>query len=215
MRLLTMVGLIGLFACRTDKSITVQNPAPEADIISHADGSIVLEGIPTVFVGSVTDSNHTPDPLTTVWYVNGEVVCEDIIPNENGETTCEMALGIDGTDVTLAVRDAENARGEATIQVSIEPTEAPVASIVGPVSDGVYYSDQLIEFTTQVSDAEDIAEDLSVQWVSTMDGDLNNVTATPNNSGEVVGFGNLTEGQHAIQLFVTDTTERNTRVRDH
>ena len=38
------------------------------------------------------------------------------------------------------------------------------------------------------------------------DGDLTNVTATPNNSGEVIGFGNLAEGQHAIQLFVTDTT---------
>ena len=86
------------------------------------------------------------------------------------------------------------------------PSEFP-----SPVSDGVYYSDQLIEFTAQVSDAEDIAEDLSVQWVSTMDGELFNVASTPNNSGEVVGFGNLTEGQHAIQLFVTDTTGKETQ----
>ena len=59
MRLLTTIGLISTFACRTDKSITVQNPAPKADIVSHGDGDVVLEGMPTIFVGSVTDANHT------------------------------------------------------------------------------------------------------------------------------------------------------------
>ena len=102
--------IVVLLACQTDKSITVQNPTPKASIVSHDSGDVVLEGIATHFVGSVTDSNHTPDQLTTVWYVNGEIVCDAVIPDENGETTCEISLGLDDTEITLAVRDAENAR---------------------------------------------------------------------------------------------------------
>ena len=146
MRMLTIVGLISVIACRTDKSITVQNPAPKADVVSHGDGDVVLEGMPTVFVGSVTDSNHTPDQLTTIWYVNGDVVCDGVIPNENGETTCELALGLDDTEITLAVRDPENARNDDTIVVTIEPTEAPQAEILAPVAGGIYYADQKITF---------------------------------------------------------------------
>ena len=143
MRFVTTLGLLNVIACDSDKSITIQNAAPKADIISHDDGSVVLEGIPTIFVGQVSDANHTPDQLTTIWYVNGEVVCDEVLPNENGETTCELALDLEGTDVTLAVRDAENSRAEDTIVVLIEPTEAPVGQILSPNTDGVYYSDQL------------------------------------------------------------------------
>jgi hypothetical protein len=46
-----------LLACRTDKSITIQNPAPKAEIFSHSDGDTVLEGFATLFVGNVTDAN--------------------------------------------------------------------------------------------------------------------------------------------------------------
>ena len=47
MRMLSIIALTTLFACRTDKSIIIQNPAPKAEIVSHQDGD-VLEGIPTI-----------------------------------------------------------------------------------------------------------------------------------------------------------------------
>ena len=47
--------------------------------------------------------------------------------------------------------------------------------------------------------------------MSSIDGELSDVTTTPNTTGEVVGFGSLSEGQHAIQLFVTDTTGKETQ----
>ena len=89
--------VLALLACRTDKSITVQNPAPKADIISHSDGDTVLEGFATQFVGSVTDANHTPDQLTTIWYLDGEIVCDGVIPNEQGQTECELTLGTESS----------------------------------------------------------------------------------------------------------------------
>lgn len=206
MRSLVSFGLLYLVACESDKSITVQNPAPKADIISHDNGSEVFEGFATVFVGNVTDPNHTPDQLNTFWYINGEDACVDVVPDENGQTECEMVLGVEDTEITLAVLDADNSRAEDTITVSIVETDAPEALIVSPVADGVYYSDQLITFEGVLSDAEDSADQLVAFWESNADGILSDVDSVPNNSGEIVGFGNLTEGQHAIQLIVTDST---------
>ena len=206
MRLLTIVGMFYLIACESDKSITIQNPAPKADIISHDDGTNVLEGFSTTFVGSVTDSNHTPDQLITIWYVNGEVVCDDVIPDTNGQTECAMTLGMNDTEISLAVLDSENSRAEDSIEVSIVESESPVVTLVSPTVDGVYYSNQLISFEGVLADAEDSPDLLEGYWSSNIQGVLNEVETVPNNSGEVIGFGNLSEGQHAIQLIVTDTT---------
>ena len=84
-RLMTTIGLISVIVCRTDKSITVQNPAPKADIISHGDGSIVLEGSQLdLLVRSpiqttlLINSRQFGMPVVSL-YVN-------VIPDENGET---------------------------------------------------------------------------------------------------------------------------------
>ena len=40
--------------------------------------------------------------------MNGLVVCDGVVPDENGETTCELSLGMDDIEITLAVQDPEN-----------------------------------------------------------------------------------------------------------
>ena len=211
MRILITIGLLHTLACRTDKSITIQNPAPKADIFSHSDGDIVLEGFATTFVGTVTDANHTPDQLTTIWYLDGDVVCDDVFPDEDGQTQCDISLDTDNSEITLAVLDAENARGETAILVSVEPTEAPMAQIVTPTADGVYYSDQLITFEGLLSDAEDDAELLTAFWESNLDGVLTDIDAEIDSTGAVIGYGYLSEGEHAIELHVEDTTGKTAR----
>ena len=106
MRSLVPFGLLYLVACDSDKSLTVQNPAPTADIISHDDGDEILEGFVITLTGLVSDSNHTPDQLTTTWVVNGEIVCENVIPDEGGGTSCDVVFTTDDTDITLQVKDA-------------------------------------------------------------------------------------------------------------
>ena len=85
------------------------------------------------------------------------------------------------------------------------PTESPEAQIDTPTADGIYYSDQIITFTGVVSDGEDDATELVAGWESSIDGPLK-VEAEPNSDGEVMGYGTLSEGDHAIELQVTDTT---------
>jgi hypothetical protein len=75
-------SMVLLVACSGDKCLTIQNPAPTADIISHDDGSGILEGFAVTLEGVVSDSNHPSDELTTRWVINGEVICDDIISDE-------------------------------------------------------------------------------------------------------------------------------------
>ena len=103
------------------------------------------------------------------------------------------------------VRDAQGAGGRSEIEVLVLPTEVPIAEIVHPIGGGSYYSDQLIQFSGLVSDAEDDNEDLIVVWSSNVDGELN-LDTTINSNGEISDYTYLTQGNHAIELLVEDTS---------
>ena len=126
MRISMSLLLMSAIACRSDKTFVVQNPAPLADIISHDNGSYVLEGAPTLFFGSALDSNHTPDQLLVVWYVNGNVACEETAPAENGDTECEMRLGLDDSEVA-AVRCCAETDGSCAASICSGSTPALTA----------------------------------------------------------------------------------------
>ncbi len=204
-------GLIGLMACNSDKSLTVRNPAPQASIVSPESGANVLEGFYVELSGSVTDSNHNPEDLTVTWYIGSEVACEASTPYGQGDTDCTVVFEPEDTEIRLEVRDPENARGSDSISLFVVETEQPVAEIISPAVEGVFYSDQLITFEGIVSDAEDDADELVAFWESNIDGVLENVDTTPDENGEILGYTLLSEGQHAIELEVEDTTGKTSR----
>ena len=100
-----------LFACESDKGVTVFNSSPEAEITSHSNGDEVLEGYVITFMGNVSDANHSADKLTTTWKIGTETLCEAAPPESDGTTTCEAVLTPDDTEITLEVKDTDNARG--------------------------------------------------------------------------------------------------------
>ena len=153
----------------------------------------------------MSDPDHSAEDLTATWYLDGAVLCESAAPDGDGISTCEAIIPEGAAQLVLEVQDPMNAAGSDQIMLSVLPTEAPEAQITTPTADGVYYSDLLITFEGWVSDEEDAATDLLATWESTLDGELK-VEATPNSDGTVTGFGYLSEGEHALQLNVTDTT---------
>ena len=90
--------------------------------------------------------------------------------------------------------------------VSVNPTDAPTAQILSPTQNSNYYSDQLIHFSGVIGDNEDAPEDLIVSWSSSVDGDLI-LDTSPDADGNISDYGYLTEGQHALELRVEDTSE--------
>ena len=208
---ITTISCFALMACESDGSLKIQNPTPIPEILSPEDGAEILEGIPQEFWGLVTDSNHSPEELRTTWKLNGEIVCEELPPTVNGDTFCSIALTGDATTVTLLVQDLDNASGTDSISVSAIPTEAPTAEILTPDPTQRYYADQKITFEGFVYDAEDSVEQLVAHWESDLDGVLSGVDAIPDNSGSVLGYEYLTEGEHAIELHVEDSTGKTDR----
>ena len=54
-----------------------------------------------------------------------------------------------------------------------------------------------------VSDTEDNASDLEVEWRSSLDGTL--ISAAPTVNGQTIGEVTLSQGTHQIELYVEDT----------
>jgi cysteine-rich repeat protein len=189
-----------------DQGVTAFNAKPFATITSHQDGDEIDEGYLVLFRGSVSDPDHGTSDLTTTWYLGSELVCASAYPDSDGVTTCEALIESDDDEITLEVHDPLDAADSYTIGLNVVPTDAPESGIVSPEVSGVYYSDQKITFAGLVSDSEDEPTDLTAWWVSDIDGQLIEVDAEPDASGEVVGHGYLTKGEHAVELWVADTT---------
>ena len=197
----TLMGCNG-----SDKNITTTNAFPEANITSHSDGAEILEGIPVLFMGSVSDTNNQVDELLATWYADTEILCPEAPPEVDASTLCEEAVGAGVSSITLAVRDPDNARADASISIDVVETEVPEAQILSPTSGDIFYANEMILFEGLLSDGEDYPDELLAYWSSSIDGDLSTVDATPNSYGEITGYGALTAGQHVIELHVEDST---------
>lgn len=194
-----------LLACNSDDGLKAYNSQPVVTITSHTDGSEIQDGYVVTFIGQVSDANHQNSDLIVTWSTNNGELCADVVPEESGETICEAVLTEDDSEIRLQAVDPEGGAGVQTISITILPTEAPTASIVSPLPAGVYYSDQKITFEALVEDEEDDADQLVAIWTSDLDGELN-VDAEVNSAGTAIGYGYLTQGEHAIELYVEDTT---------
>jgi hypothetical protein len=198
-----------LVACNQTKLSNVTHP-PVASIESPADGSSFFEGITVTMQGRVVDRDFADqlDSLSAVWSVDSGRVCEDAVVDASGGSTCDYVFTAGdavGVSVTFTDPSGQSAVANATYQV--KPNAAPVATIVEPTNDGVYYSDHQIVFAGTATDTEDASDALTVEWTSSIDGVLD-VDSSPTSGGDVSGSALLSEGEHLITMTVTDSTGR-------
>ena len=133
-----------MYACGPDKGVTIFNANPEAFISSHSDGDQVLEAQVITFMGNVSDANHRANELKATWKSDSDILCESTDVGLDGTSVCEAVLTTENTEITLEVKDPDNAPGTDTISIEVIPSANPVAEIVEPQVQGTYYSDQLI-----------------------------------------------------------------------
>jgi hypothetical protein len=198
-----------LTACSANLYVTANNSPPEATILAPAEGESAVDGSRYVLRGSAGDPTTSPEKLTAAWFVDNEPACPPAAPQPDGTTECEITVPPQTADIRLDVRDPDGAAVAAAVVLGVLPNAAPTLTLDTPVADAPYASDRLIPFRVTVSDAEDVPERLTVRWVSSLDGDLA-LDAPVTSSGVSEGFGRLTEGEHALQAYVTDTGGRST-----
>ena len=195
-----------VLACTGESVLEKQeNVAPSVLIVSHSDGVAVQDGYIENFRATVSDENDVYGDLLIAWYVGDEVVCDWAAASPAGDSLCEIVFTEGDSSVIVEVRDPQGAGGRAELTVEVLPTEAPIIELLTPDSGGSYYSDQLIQFSALVSDLEDSAEDLIVTWTSNVDGELA-LDSSINSDGEISDYTYLTEGNHAIELRVEDSS---------
>ena len=149
-------ALVALLAvsCTNENKVTRFNAAPEAAITSHSDGDSIYEDVEIELRGAVSDPDHAADLLSVTWSRDGEVICE-ADADADGGTTCTAAFDEDGGDVQLQVSDPEGKAHTATLSLDVVGTEAPSITLLSPTTEGTYYSNETIEFSATVEDAED------------------------------------------------------------
>ncbi len=201
---LVLLALLG--AC-SDAGVTKFNGAPNANISSHNSGDTVREGDRIALAGTVSDVDDALGTLAVTWTIDGAPVCEMSIPDTSGRVTCEHVFSAGGGAVQLEVRDPSGGSGRAGIDLDVQPTDAPTATITAPVATATHYSDQIIAFQGMVDDAEDAPSALQVTWETEALGDLG-LEVEVTSEGMVEAYGSLSEGEHAVRLRVVDTTGR-------
>ena len=207
--LLALASLGVLSACKPDGGLTKFNSTPEAFITSPTEGESPLSGTTVTLRGTASDANHASSELLARWFVDGVETCTSAPPQDDGSTACDVITPRDTFTFQLEVVDPEGAAATAERTLDVTENAAPQASIVSPTADGLYFSDGFVAFQATVSDAEDAATDLEVWWE---DGAtrLDSVESAPTADGDVIGYGLLAEGPHAIVLHVVDTVGNET-----
>ena len=201
-----------LIACTGGENVIEKqnNTAPVVMIASHSPNAEILEGYVEPFRATVSDDDNEFVELTVAWYVGEEIVCDWASVSPAGESFCDIAFETGDTNVIAEVRDPQGAGGRAEIAVDIVPTSAPTAEILSPTQSSNHYSDQLIQFSAVVGDNEDAPEDLLIAWSSSVDGDLI-LDTSPDADGNISDYGYLSEGQHALELRVEDSSGKVTK----
>ena len=202
--------ILTALACN-DGSLTTKNvnATPEATIIlpDSNDGSDVEDGTTVLFRAVVSDADYADrSSLLARWRVdsNAEYACDYEAPDENGETSCEIAIEVGMEKIIVEVKDQNNSVGSDEYLLNVIETTPPEIELLSPTVDGLYRENTPITFEAVVTDTEDEPEELVLTWATDLAGDLELV-------GEVSSFGlyesegMLLEGTHVVTATVTDT----------
>ena len=156
------------------------NAAPTVLISSHAEGESFANGEVVTFRAVATDDDNEISDLTMAWYIGETTVCEQDLLDANGEQECTVEIVEGMASIVAEVRDPSDAAGRFELAFSIDTNQEPQAEIVEPIENSVFYANQSIVLEGLVSDFEDSAGDLHVEWRSTIDGVLGTVGASTN-----------------------------------
>ncbi|MDP6934586.1 MAG: hypothetical protein QGG40_16810, partial [Myxococcota bacterium] len=199
--------LVLLVAC-SDSTIGARNTGPEVQILSHETGQEVDAGLVVEFTGSGSDPDDAESELLGTWLVDGDEVCASASLTETGATSCELVLDAGDREIRLEVRDPGGAAASDLVEVVAveveEEEQSPTVTILTPDQGALYDEGTTVTMSGQVSDGQDGAEELDVEF-SVVTSDV--FTAVePDSSGWVeLATEDLVWGEHELTVTVTDT----------
>jgi len=199
--------LLSLTACESDNSVNRIEEPPTAAIVSPEPMAVIRKGGDgAVFVAEVDDSWDPPEDLTVSWTLDQGAEAPGTVSADGDATWIldveDMDYGEYRTEITVTDTDGELAI--AGLQwVLGPPLSAPQVTITSP-DDGSLF-DPGTEITFRGEAVDDLIEDLSYAWSSSIDGELEGALS---GGGESALFTDgLSDGTHTIALEVTDADD--------
>lgn len=185
------------------------NVAPDCEIVQPGEDASGDSGLEVLFEGTASDDNVGPEMLTAEWSsdLDGDL-WDETVSSENTTGFSTDTLGVGTHRITLTVTDDRGATCVDEVLYSVGTP--PVVSIDDPASGTQDNEGETFSFTGTASDSESLAEDLTIEWYSDLDGILSSTPLTP--SGTAAGdpgsasfsLDTLSEGTHTITARVTD-----------
>ena len=191
-----------LFAC-SEQKVGVFNTPPSAQIVSPLIGEEFFESSQVLLEGVVSDPNDLESSLDVQWSWNEGRICEDSVPDPDGIVYCSVQMPGEDRTVSLRVQDSVGAVDIAEVVLTLAEEAIPQAEILSPLASQTHYVDRLISFSAQLSDEDSTLESLYTYWESSLDGELD-VDTTVDSAGKIEDYAYLTQGEHAITLWVED-----------
>ena len=175
---------------------------PQASF-SHREGDTERDGYRFV-EGTVFDADHAIEDLDISITADGEDVCSDLAVDENGNVFCEILPTEGMLNLKLRVVDPEGDAADATVSITVNPTDAPVAVIDLPAEGNAqYYTDIAINVAGSISDTETAVADLEYTLASDLDPEDFGIEIDAD--GNLTGSAMMSEGIR-LTLTVVDET---------
>jgi hypothetical protein len=186
-------------------SVTIEvgppNTAPTCEILSPEDGEAFRSESTVEFEAEVADVDVPADWLTVSWTSSLDGELGESIPTTDGQVSFAASdLSIGTHTITMEVVDEVD--GRCTTNVGLTVGSAPTLTIVEPADGSSSDEDELIVFHAEVSDNEDVPEDLVVTWTSSIDKEF--ASGSPDSSGSSMLTAQLSPGDHSVTATVTD-----------
>ena len=180
------------------------NGLPSCEITSPDSGSAAIIGETVVFQATVSDPDVPATELAVEWQSDKDGTLGTTTPTSSGEVIFAYdELSTNSHTITLMVSDEVGAVCSDAILFSIGTP--PTISITSPTDADVYTVGEGVLFSAEVTDNEDLPSDLSIEWISNIDGQLS--TQSPTSAG-LAQFSStdLSAGLHTVLVSVFDST---------
>jgi hypothetical protein len=167
--------------------------APVVTIDAPTTGSTFGTGQSITFTGSAEDpEDGALTGASLVWTsdVDGQI--------GTGLSFTTNSLTVGPHTITLTATDSEALTGSASIEITIQLTASPVATIAAPTNGATFPVGANVTFTGSANDAEDgPLTGASLVWTSSLDGQIG--------TGASFATASLSAGMHTITLTATDS----------
>ncbi|MEC7987102.1 MAG: SUMF1/EgtB/PvdO family nonheme iron enzyme, partial [Myxococcota bacterium] len=173
------------------------NAPPSVKILTPSDGASFWEGEEVLFEAEVSDFEDASDDLGLIWQ---GIDCAD--------TLCTVVVDPTVSLVSVEVIDSKGDTGTDSVTVSVQENQPPTVQIDEPTGDAIYYPDDLVVFSAQLSDDQSFSEVATALSYVLLFGEVeeSGTTTEPLFEASI----SLPSGQHTVSFAVTDALGKET-----